>query len=183
MAVVTKTFSFASNVDGFDDNASGLTLSWDSGDGSPSNGSLKATGTSDIANISNITTWEAMGVPSGATVTAVECTGCKYKLDDANTSSLYITILKVGTNDFIASLVAEDSTTGDNTWRSATLTGAQSPAVSATDIYIFIDAYCDSVSTKTWHFDTISIDITYTAGGGGGLSIPVAMNSYRQRRV
>lgn len=37
--------------------------------------------------------------------------------------------------------------------------------------------------SSTASVDFISITIDYTTGGGGGLSIPVAMSSYRRRRV
>lgn len=40
----------------------------------------------------------------------------------------------------------------------------------------------DDVTSTTASIDLITITITYTAGAGG-LSIPVAMQSYRQRRV
>lgn len=49
---------------------------------------------------------------------------------------------------------------------------------------VSLKVVCGSAfSVQTAYVDYIAITINYTEGGGGGLSIPVAMQSYRQRRV
>ena len=80
MATVTKTFAFLADAENFVATASGTTaLTWSSTIGNPP-GSLQARSSGRNNNLTPSYwewsgTWEALGVPAGATVTAIQLTG------------------------------------------------------------------------------------------------------------
>ena len=190
MAVVTKTFAFASDAEGLTDVGDLLTGAWDSGDGSPSSGCVKVTGTSsgfDAGAMSTSgTTFESWGVPSGATIDGIEIKSAKIKSSDV--SQYHYINFAMGASPTWGTDLAAPSASSANTWESVIGTGyvdlTAYSLTSASACLASLDSYTEYVGVVTIRIDTVVVDITYTAGGGGGgLSIPVAMHAYRQRRV
>lgn len=191
MAIVTKTFAFASDAEGLTDTGNALTGSWDSGDGSPANGCLKITGTDSGADAGAMatsgTTFASWGVPGGATINGIEIKSAKIKSSDV--SAIHTINFSMGSSPTWGADLGSPSAVSANTWESATGPGyvdlTAYSLTSASACIATFDVYSEYVGVVTLRIDTVVVDITYTAGGGGGgsLSIPVAMNSYRQRRV
>jgi len=136
----TKTYSFPSDAESWSATAcgaAGATCIWQTGDGSPANGSLeepetrKNKGGTWTWQLSGIT-WESLGVPSGAIVTAVDgsynhtmatCTDCDTT--GSNTSGTLL-IRDSGDTATVATLETAVSYTGAATWASRDASSAQS---------------------------------------------------------
>ena len=180
----TKTYSFPSDTESWSATAcgaAGATCIWQSGAGSPANGSLeepetrKNKGGTWTWQLSGIT-WENIGVPSGATVTAVDgsynhtmatCTDCNTT--GSNTSGT-LSIRDSGDTATVATLETAVSYTGAAGWASRNASGAQSIGASyqASNTAVII-RLSGSIQTNNVtgaqaviRQDEISLTITYT---------------------
>src|SRR3989344_5385258 len=180
----TKTYSFPANTEGWSATAcgaAGATCIWQSSAGSPANGSLeepeirKNKGGTWTWQLSGIT-WESLGVPSGATVTAIDgsynhtmatCTDCH--ITGGNTSGT-LSIRDSGDTATVATLETAVSYTGAAAWTSRNASGAQSIGASyqASDTSIILrlsgSIQTNNVNNATAIIrqDEISLTITYT---------------------
>lgn len=196
----TKTYTFDSTTESWSATAcgaAGAVCIWQSGDGSPANGSLeepetrKNKGGTWTWQLSGIT-WESLGVPSGATVTAVDgsynhtmavCTNCN--ITGSNTSGT-LSIRDSGDTATIATLETAVSYTGAATWASRNASGAQSigAAYQASNTGIILKL-SGSIQTNnvtgaaaTIRQDQLSLVITYTAAAVVSVSVSDGVVSY-----
>lgn len=136
-------------------------------------------------------------VPSGATINGVTVS-IERKMDNSSGNNQYV-------RDSVVSLVKGGTVSGANKAITATNWPATDTSLdyggvadlwtlALTDTDVNASTFGVVLSTTerdrfavggiVGYVDLITITIDYTAGGGGGgLSIPVAMQSYRQRRV
>lgn len=179
MATVTKTFTFASNAEGFVANNADpttTTLSWSSTVGNPA-GSLAADIKGRNKTSSNYWewtgTWEALGVPAGGEVTSVRLTGASTRVSVMTHSKSTIvgpyTLLDSGGTQIGELWAGRTTTTQESSW---TATGAQSPisitAQTASNSTIKI-RLADTIASgnnnsaeTTANDDQVAIEITYT---------------------
>lgn len=181
----TATYSFASDAEGWSASscgAAGGSCSFQSGDGSPSSGSIETSetrknkGGSVVWQISGIT-WEDLGVPSGATVTAVDgsynhkmatCTSCNTS--GGNTSGDLL-IRDSGDTTTIATLETAVTYTAATSWASRNANGAQSIGASyqasTTGIILQLSGNIQTNNSggaaAVIRQDEVSLTITYTA--------------------
>lgn len=189
---VTKTYTFTSDAESWSATAcgaSGASCSWQSGDGSPASGSIEesetrknkgGTWTWDLSSI----TWESLGVPAGATVTAVDgsynhkmatCTSCNTS--GGNTSGTLL-IRDSGDTATIATLETAVTYTGATTWTGRNASGAQSVGASyqtsTTGIILRISGGIQTNNTTgataVIRQDQISFVITYTPSSGPSIT-------------
>ena len=134
-------------------------------------------------------------VPSGATIDGVTVSIDRY-MTNSSGNSQYV-------RDDVLRLVVGGTISGANKAVSSNWPSTETTLVSggAADLWTLTLSDTDvnastfgvvlgvilrdrfAVGGVVGYVDLITITIDYTAGGGGGLSIPAAMQSYRQRRV
>lgn len=133
-------------------------------------------------------------IPSGATINGVSVSFERKKVVGAPNSVLdsVVKLVKGGT---VSGTNKSAGATWNNTEGTVTFGGAADlwgltltdTDVNASTFGVVLSATMAAITGKSAcvaYVDFISITIDYTAGGGGGgLSIPVAMHSYRRRRV
>lgn len=170
MAILDKTFAFASTVEGF--------ISQGSFTQSQSGGQLLYTGTETAPALpqtraSWIGTYEDLGVPAGSTITAVEM--LSYKIGtDTGATDLDVDPgfnFHTGGNPLSGILFTVALYTSIGTLPTlATNTGNGSHAVSHAStqqvMFISTDGWAPPVLGFKVAFDDIAVRITYTTGGG-----------------
>lgn len=191
-ATVVKTWNFASSTEGLADAGNSVTMAFaaDTSTGNPTNcihfsGLGKNSTQIEYArNASTGETWETWGVPSGATVNSIQVTSWSEETDTsilgvvASSVSIRIidsggTSVTSGAGDPIASVAV--GTTGDSSWQLPAAGSSRNvdagKQASTTDVRLEIQQYGRSSGASAFfdqRYDTISLTITYTAGGGGG---------------
>lgn len=184
MATTTKTFVFTSDTESFSGTSGpNVTLSHDASNGNPA-GSLKS-----LLNQKNkdsasywdlVTTWEGLGVPAGAEVTAIRLNSSNWYAgltDWAFVDDVTCGPYELRTGDVGATLRATLwsgtlTTTQHGSWQSV---GAQSDQTftaeaSTTSIRLRLNNTLDTANTNgaivSLHEDNVSFVITYTLPAG-----------------
>lgn len=192
MPTVIKSWTFASDNEGLADagQTGNITFSWESGDGSPSNGCIKAVVAGGMFEgekaykASTTDTWETWGVPSGATVTNVNITG-KYKSAGSHDPGVTVNIID-STGGYI---ISGGSSGNSTTWTDFTPVNnaAVGASYQASTTSVRLMLLCSTgfpSANDTEYIDTIDATITYTegGGGGGGTHIPAAIGGEQRAR-
>jgi len=207
MATVDKTWTWDSGTESFSLTAgSDSTLVRDTGNGSPTNGSLKHV--TSGRNKSSLTvwshadltavTWETLGVPAGATVNTVQVLDVRtyYGLTDTVEVDQYgpaiVHLYANGTTTEVtgAALYTRAASTGspaspDGSWQTgsagATAVGGSYQS-STQSLDVIIDLMSDNgnngSAASSVHFDYLSIRIDYTAAAAGPTAFPYIGGGY-----
>jgi hypothetical protein len=199
MATVTKTWVFASNVEGLVEvgDMAGTNFSYNATDGSPSNGSIVFggidSGNKERARTGTGVTWETWGVPSSSVVQSVQVTSWMAKgLGGGSTNGVTRMRIVNSSNTTVHSagdLV--DKTHKVTAW--TTYTDGASRAVDASyqasttavkmelevNPCMYYDFGKGDFGYQT-RLDTIELTITYTAASSG--IVPILMSLFRRWR-
>ena len=177
MTDLVKTFSFPSDSESFvfTSDSGDSTGAWLSSDGDPANGSLSLTTTGrkkpdtahwDLTGI----TWEDLGVPAGAIITAISAASCNHKCSvwvAGDTASLEsIALIDGAITIELAGLVAY---TGTTAWANKTGAGATGLSLASSNaLSIVVDTATLTANAATTDItllqDEITFTITYSAG-------------------
>jgi len=172
MTTITRTFTFNTTAEGFIDLGTGdFPVKFVGSDGSPSAGCLAGVGDpvgGGIGSARKKTTWVALGVWPGATVTEVRVLSLKFGTDHALNSafSLRLTNDFASYDDVIASADANDSGnvfpwTAFGPFSADTLI----PEQGSNDLlYLTAQFSSDYNGAQTMGVDTIELEITFTGG-------------------
>lgn len=185
MATVDKTWAFATDNEGLVDsgNSAFITAAYDPTDGTPSTGCMGFTSTRK--NMSNVVewaikaattdTWETWGVPSGATVTQVQCTAWYEKLASATGitgNSFIIRVVNASGNTVHSAgdlISASPGTSADASWQTGSSGTARavdaSYQASTTSVRLMLrQTFSSGAGTVSidQRYDNITIQITYT---------------------
>ena len=152
MAILTKTWNFTSNLDGWTATpTSPATLAWTSADGGSIAGGVSGRNSGGTNNLSLTisTTYGALGIPSGATISAIQF-NVDHKCTTWNVGSyLYFTGLVDGSTQ-----IAQVDYTGTTT---------------------LANASSGSISVSKTDTDTISLELRGSARTGNNASASVAL--------
>lgn len=172
MAVIQRTFAFASGAEGLVDQAllTSITFAFEGADGSPA-GCVKFTcATKNLTNVVEAAatsglTWESYGVPAGATVNTVRVVSWQRKLATNGKLSAHSLVVKVGG----LSLVSETLPTAAGAWLAgAGIAAAQSvagPSSGAADLrleYTLTMLGGGGTAALDQRVDQIVVEVDYT---------------------
>lgn len=176
MATVVKTFTFDSDAESF--SPSDASLTWTGGAGSPSAGCLQNVATGRRSGLpqewTRTLTWEALGVPAGATVTSITASGMYHRCSTwvvGDTVSTQALKLVVGGTEY--GLVDCGTYSGTTSWAQATGGSVDIPdQASDASVTVMIDQYArtgnNGSAAVTVQADTATFTVEYTA-----LAVPV----------
>lgn len=174
MATQVVTFAFASDAESFTPTTGGQTTgSWQSADGTPSNGCLQfridgKNKTNANNTYSRTLTFEDMGVPASSTITAINTASCYTKCREWNVGSATgnqsdgVTLAPSGYST-VEIAAASSEFTATTAWAQQTGAGASSLSIpSATSCTVTWQADC-STGSNNGAYVTIGCDlITFT---------------------
>lgn len=190
-ATVVKTWNFLSTTEGLADagNDAILTFAANTSTGNPTNSvqfsesSKNTTRTEFARNSSTGETWETWGVPAGATINSIQITAWSETTDSTQLGVVMssVSFRIIGSGGTSVTSGAGDpidhispGTGGDTVWNimsagsSRNVDAGSQP--STTDVRLEIEQNVRTsgpLGIMLQSYDTISLTITYTAGGGG----------------